>query len=367
MTRPLCAVGIIITIMERQRRAAMRLSRISFFAVVLFLSLCCVFRPLESAFAARADTSGWPVHLKFLTGPNGGQWFMMGDPIAEMLSKSVVPTTSRMGGGVANIDALNNHTGDLGFSLSCFMGAAGSGEPEYQNIKLDNVEILANVYPQVLYFLVRKDFADANGITSVETLLSKNLPLRFASLRPGTASEFILNMLFKYGYNTGFDQLREQGWKISFNNYAETADNFVSGDLDCFAYTAGTVVPLILTMEQHTEVLILPVDQKALDTLAEKFKTGTYIIQPGVYKSVTAPVLTLGDWTCILARKDLPDTLAYAAAKALWEGRDYIAGVIKDFGGLSPKTAVPRGLPVHPGALEFWRELQKKSQGTVPQ
>ena len=337
----------------------MKQSRIHFFAATLFAVLLCASQPLGSASGADVDKTGWPAHLKLLTGPNGGQWSMMGDPIAEVLTKGVAPSTSRLGGGIANIEAINKNTGDLGFSLACFMGAASSGEPEYQDIKLENVEILANVYPQVLYILLRKDFADANDITSVESLLSKKMPLRFASLRPGTASEFILNLLFKHGYNTSFDQLRKQGWQISFNNYAETADSFVAGELDCFAYTAGTVVPLIMTMEQHTEVLVLPVDQKVLDILAGKFKTNTYVIEPGVYKSVTTPVRTLGDWTCILVRKSLPDSLVYAASRALWEGRDYIAGVIKDFGALSPKTAVPQGLAVHPGALRFWRELRE--------
>ena len=324
-------------------------------------ALLCLAFAVSPAVAAEpgADKSGWPAHLRFLTGPKGGQWFMMGDPIAEVLSKSVVPTTSRMGGGMANIGALNQKMGELGFSLACFMGAAGSGEAEYQDIKLDNAAILANVYPQVLYVLVRKDFAEANGITNLETLLSKKMPLRFASLRPGTASEFILKLLLKYGYNTNFEQLRDQGWSIEFNNYAETADNFVAGELDCFAYTAGTEVPLILTMEKHTGVMVLPLDQNVLDMLSEKFKTSTYVIEPGVYESVKEPVRTLGDWTCILVRKDLPESLVYAACKGLWEGRDYVAGIIKDFGGLSPKTAVPAGLDVHPGAAAFWKTLQE--------
>ncbi len=230
-----------------------------------------------------------------LTGPNGGQWFMVGEPIAEVLSKSVIPTTSRIGGGMANITSLNKSMGDMGFSLTCFLGASQSGEKEYKDIRFDNAALMVNVYPQVLYFLLRKDFANRHGVTDVESLLKLKAPLRFASLKPGTASEFILNLLFKYGYGTNFDKLREQGWTISFNNYAETADNFVAGDLDCFAYTAGTTVPLILTMEQHTDVVILPMEQRVLDLLGEKFKTSTYVIKPGDYRSVTSPIHTLGD------------------------------------------------------------------------
>ena len=259
----------------------------------------CAFSPASAASAPDANTAknassqgkeGWPSHLRLLTGPTGGQWFMLGEPIADALSQHVLPTTSRIGGGVANIGSVNMKQGDIAFTLACFLGAAQSGEEEYRGIKTDNTALLASVYPQVLYFLVRKDFAAKHGITSVETLLQKNIPLRFASLKPGTASEFILQMLLKYGYNTNFAKLRDQGWRLSFNNYAETADNFVAGEIDCFAYTAGTTVPLILTMEENTEVTVLPIDPKVLDLLSQKFKTHTYVIAPGTYKSVTSPI-----------------------------------------------------------------------------
>ena len=318
-----------------------------------------------AGFAGAAETESktaapaMPTHLRFLTGPNGGQWFFLGEPIAEVLSRNVAPTSSRIGGGVSNIDAINKRLGDLGFSLACFMGAAESGEKEYQSIKTDNVVLMANVYPQVLYFLVRKEFAAKYSITSVGDLLKVRAPIRFAALKPGTASEFIVAMLLKYGYNTGFDQLREQGWALSFSNYAETADNFVAGELDCFAYTAGTSVPLIKTMEEHTEVLILPVEAPVLKLLSDKFKTGTYVIKTGDYKSVTAPIATLGDYTCIIARKDLSDDVIFAVNKALWDNREAIAAAVEDFGGLSPETALPQGLPAHPGSVRFWSTLKK--------
>ncbi len=340
----------------------MKITRLLLSAVLICLLPCfgAAFAAESSRPAAAGMKNGWPTHLRLLTGPNGGQWFSLGDPIAEAITKHVVPTSSRLGGGVSNIGDVGRKMGDIGFTLACFLGAAASGEEEYKAIKMDNTVLMVNIYPQVLYFLVRKDFAEQNGITSVETLLQKKMPLRFASLKPGTASEFILSMLLKYGYNTSFETLRKQGWTVSFNDYAETADNFVSGTLDCFAYTAGTTVPLIKTMEEHTDVLILPLDTKVLDMLAAKFKTGTYVIKPGDYKSVATPIATLGDYACLVVRQDLPENLVFAVNEALWKERDRIAGVVKDFGALSPDTALPVGLAAHPGSVKFWESLRKK-------
>lgn len=315
---------------------------------------------LWSPLSGQAETKpGWPQHLRVLTGPTGGQWFVLGDPIAEVLSREVLTTSSRIGGGVDNIASVNDKRGDFGFTLSCFMGAGESGEEAYRSFKMDNAILMTNVYPQVLYFLVREDFAQKHGITDVRSLLQARLPLRFASLRPGTASEFILTLLLKYGYNTDFAKLEEQGWSVAFNNYAETADNFVDGQLDCFAYTAGTNVPLIKTIETHIPVRILPVDQSALDLLHNKFGTGTYVIHPGDYACVTSPITTLGDYTSFVVRKDLPEDLVYAINKSLWNNRADIARGIEDFGKLDPQTALPQNLPVHPGSRRFWQEMQK--------
>ncbi|MDR2696554.1 MAG: TAXI family TRAP transporter solute-binding subunit [Deltaproteobacteria bacterium] len=295
-----------------------------------------------------------PPHLRLLTGPNGGQWYAAGERLAPLLTRNVVPTSSRIGGGVANIAAVDKRLGDLAFTLTCFLAAARSGEPEYQAMAVDNVVLMANVYPQVLYFLMRKSVADQYGITDVASLLRQRGPLRFASLRPGTASEFVLSMLLKYGYGANFAKLREQGWSLEFNNYAETADNFVEGKLDCFAYTAGTEVPLILEMEKHTGLVVLPVEQRVLDLLEKKFATSTYTILPGTYKSVTAPTATLGDSTCIIVRKDLQDGVVFDICKTLWAGKDSLVEAVKDFRTLSPKTAAPPGLDIHPGAKRFW-------------
>lgn len=315
---------------------------------------------VEASEAANvAVPSAKPGHLRIVTGPKGGQWFNIGEILAEILSTQVIPSTSRLGGGLDNIAQINNKNADLGFTLACFLGAAQSGEPEYKHILTENVSLLANVYPQVLYVLVRKEFADAHGIDSMEALLNKRIPLRFASLKPGTASEFILTMLLKHGYKTSFEQLKEQGWVLSFSDYAETADDFVDGSIDCFAYTAGTEVPLIRTLEEHTEAVILPVAPEILDILARKFKTSSYTIQRGDYKSIKTPIQTLGDAACIIVRKDLSGDFVFALAKAIWAGKSKIAKEVADFGQLNPEKVTVEGLGMHPGASLFWKTVKK--------
>ncbi len=325
-----------------------------FAGLAIFLGSVCETRAAEPS----QNKADWPSHLRLVTGPEGGQWFVLGEAIAGVFSREVLNSTSRMGGGLSNIGALNERTADIGFTLASFLGAAESDEPEYKTLNLNNTTLLARIYPQVLYVIIHRDFAEKNGIESVGQMFEKNIPLRFASLKKGTASEFILSLLLQYGYQTSFNQLREKGWEIIFCNYTEAADDFASGAVDCFAYTAGEEVPLILTIEKYANIKILPVEKNVLENLAERFKTYTYTIPTGVYSSVKAPVQTLGDYTCLVVRKDLPPDLVFAMSKSLWENKDYLASIVKDYKKLSSSSAVMESLPMHPGAIEFWTSAQ---------
>ncbi len=337
----------------------MRVFVFSFFALLFLLIVSISALGTGSYFTAENNVAvskdAWPHHLRVLIGANGGQWSMMGEPIVEALSGRVLPTSSRIGNAVSNIKEVNFKDADLAFTLRCFLEVANSEEAEYQDIALDNTVLMANMYPQVLYFLVRKDFAVKNNITNVESLLQKKMPLRFGALKPGTSSEFVLSLLLKYGYNTNLKQLgAEQGWSISYNNYKEAADKFVAGEIDCFVCTAGIKEPLILEVEKYTSVSILPLDQEVLDLLSEKFKTTTHVIEPGVYASIDKPVKVLADRTCLMVRKDFPDDLVFEITKALWENKDKISLTINDFSTLEPENALDNDSPMHPGAIKFW-------------
>ena len=162
---------------------------ISRFISGVMVSVCFVLASWSAADAADGGRTvpkeGWPVHLRMLTGPNGGQWYSVGDRVAEVLSRNVLPTTSRAGGGVANINNVNDKVADIGLTLVSLLDPARTDKSGAQPVKTDNVVLMARVSPQVLYFLLRKDFAEKNGIDSVRTLLEKKVPVRFAETGHG--------------------------------------------------------------------------------------------------------------------------------------------------------------------------------------
>lgn len=144
--------------------------------------VCRSFRTLGSA--AGADT---PAQLKFMAGPPGGNWFALGGELADLWSKEVMPTTSVTGGAVANIINAHMRKGDLGFSNTSMIAVAQKGtDLGTFKTKSDNAKLLANLYTQYTYFIARKDFAEKNGIKTVDDLVNKKLAFRFATLKTGT-------------------------------------------------------------------------------------------------------------------------------------------------------------------------------------
>ncbi len=328
----------------------------------LRISLCISFFLLFNVASfsyGKAEQQEGPQHLRMLAGPPGGQWFLVSEPMSKILSQEVLPSSYYQGGGISNLERINKGQGDFGFSLTSFLGGAESGVPEYADIKTENVRFIGNVYPQVLYFLIRTEFAQQYNVKSVDDLMQLETPVRFALLKRGTGSEFFVRILFRYGYNTNYEKLTEKGWKIFFNNYPETADNLVEGKLDCFAYTAGTRVPLLLDIEDYTQFTILPINDNVLQKLKQKFKFNVYTISPDIYKSVTQPVKTLNDFSCLIVRKDLDDNLVQSILTALWKHKNDLSNTLIEFKNFSREQALSKGIPIHPGAKKFWARPQE--------
>lgn len=323
--------------------------------VLLLLALALVVSFSGTAFAAK---EGWPDQLRFMAGPPGGNWFALGGALADMWSKEVLQTTSITGGGVANVVNTDNTKGDLGFSVTSFVGAAGKGEDPFK-APAKNAVVMSNIYTQFTYFIMRKDFAEQHGIKTLGDIVTKKLPVRFATLKPGTASEVTIRALFKKGYNVGWDDFRSWGGKVEFASYDDGANLLADNHLDIFAFSVGRVASIVMQIENQVDVVLLPVEQSALDALTAAYGTETFMIEPGIYKSVTEPTPTVGDYTCVVIRKDLPEDLVYELSKALWANRESLALAVKDVEELDPKMALPTAVEAHPGAVKFWKELKK--------
>ncbi len=316
-----------------------------------FLRLLTIIALLLCVNSAYADDR--PSSLRFMSGPAGGNWDKLGNVLSNIWTASGLPQISiTAGGGVSNILNIHARRGDLGFSVTSLLGAALKGEADFKGRKVDNAVIMTNLYTQYTYFIMRKDFALKNKIKSVEDIIDKKPLIRFATLRPGTSSEFIVKALFEKAWGLDYKKV----FQVQYETYESGAGLLIDNHLDCFAFSVGKAAPIISNIENQIDVVLLPVNQDALDKLSEAYGTVTLEIEPGIYKSLpegSKPIKTVGDYTCIVIRKDLPAGLVYELNKAIFEHKDEIISEVPDMKELEISTALPEKIPAHEGSVRY--------------
>lgn len=314
-------------------------------------------------FTASVVAADTPSQLRFMAGPPGGNWFALGGALAELWSQKTIPTTSITGGAVANIINADKGKGDLGFSNTSMVAVAQKGGMAPFKDAVGNASILANLYTQYTYFIARKDFVEKNDIKSLDDLVARKIPTRFATLKTGTGSEFIVNGIFKSGFGVDYrETLKEWGGSVEYASYSGGADLIADNHLDVFAFSVGKVASIVMQIESQTDIVILGMEQNTLDKIGADYGTVTFTVDPGIYKSVTdTPVKVVGDYTCIVVRSDLDEQVVYDLCKTMYENQDTLAKAVVDMKELNPATAVPTApIKSHPGAVKYWDEVAAK-------
>lgn len=294
---------------------------------------------------------------RFVSGPQGGNWFVLGGAISSYFTEDGLRSTSSTGGGVSNVANINAGKAHVGFSVGSLLGAAVKGEGKFKK-PTENAVLLANLYPQITYFIARTDFVKEHNIKTLGDAL-KVSNLRIASLKPGTSSEFVVSSLLKLGYDTDWKKIKDGGGEVQFASYSDGAGLIADNHIDILSFSVGEIASVVLNIESQTDITILPVEKEALEKLANTYGTTTHIIKPGIYKSVTSDIPTVGDYNVLVVNKNLPNEEAVKMAKSLINHKEQLANTIKDFEAFNAKNAISNTLPMHPAAKEYFESISK--------
>src|SRR5438046_8447408 len=83
-------------------------------------------------------------------------------------------------------------------------------------------------------------------------------------------------------------------------------------------------------------------------------------VPAGAYAGLDAPLASVGSWSFILTRADLPDDLAYRLARALHRGEAQLGQRLpqaRETTAANTLAAAPRREQIHPGVLRYLREV----------
>lgn len=291
---------------------------------------------------------GFSEEYKFLSGSPGGNWDTLGKEISSLFTQNGINTKSSKGGGFSNITNIDNNGADIGFSVGSLVGAATKGDEVFSKTAI-NIEVLANLYPQVTYFIARKDFVIQNNIKTLKDALNcKNLKL--GTLKQGTSSYFVINSLFKLGYNTSISNL-----KNTSTTYKKGKKLLAENKINMFAFSVGENASIVKDIEDSINVMILPVDKKALIKLSSQYGTKTYILRPKFFKSVSKFTPTIGDSTVLIVKRGLPEDTIRNMAKILLNNKEQLTQKVKDFSRFNARNAITRALPMNKIAQVYFK------------
>lgn len=291
--------------------------------------------------------SAQKIDLKMMTGPMGGSWYPLGGAIADAVQKEMPNVTIAVspGGGVANVEAIEFGKCDIAFSNSSSGVDAIYGRPPFKQ-KIQNMRQLANLYPQYFQMVVLED----SGIKSVADLKGK----RISPGPKGHTGEFAARQVLEV-YGLSYKDMS----KVHHVGYNDTVALMKDGHCDAWLLTTTIPASSIMDLASARKIRLLPLPDDKIQAL-QKLNAG-YIkrtVPKGTYPGVDYDVPGIGWFTHLVVSAKLPDDLVYNITKILVKNLDRFGQVVKDMKGATAKDlAMDIGIPFHPGALKYYKEI----------
>lgn len=289
--------------------------------------------------------------ITFFGGTIGSVPYMVCGASAEILKK-VLPGALigvEPGGATLNAKAVEKGDAQIGITHIDTLYDAWNGRPPYDKPHR-NLRILSSLQPQRFQLLATRK----SGIQGVEDLAGK----RYSPSLPGQAS-YTINEKILEVHGISFEEVKKKGGQIRPLAWNELIMNMTDGHIDASSWTTAAPAPGFTEISRAVDCRLISLKEEKIRLFLQKYpQFSAMAIPANVYKGQTQPVSTIGTHLAFVINAQMPDDLVHTIAKALWENRDHL---VRTYSGLSyiAKDTVIKDvkLPVHPGALKFYREI----------
>ena len=309
-------------------------------AFILSLSAVLV---MAASVALAADAK----RLTMATGGTSGVYFPLGGAISQVLSTksngALSVTAQATGASGENMRLTEANEVDLAIVQNDVAHAAYNGLAPFKG-KLGNVRAIARLYPEYVHVVASKD----SNVKKLEDFKGKKVSVGAR----GSGNEVNCRQMFEF-YGLSYDNISP-----IFLPYGETADQFKDRALDGFVFTIGTPNPAIQDITTAQEVVFVPLDGAKSDEVVAKFP---YLVKDAIpantYRGQTQPVPTLSVQAILVVNKDMPDDVAYAITKALFDNVGDVAKAHNKGAEITLKQATDGiTIPFHAGATKYLKE-----------
>jgi TRAP transporter TAXI family solute receptor len=285
--------------------------------------------------------------LVFLAGSPGGSWFPTAGAISTALEEisDEISVQVRPGGGVANIEAINQGVAQVALSTTISAVDAVNGREPFSG-PVESICNVAYLYPAVVQIAVVNtefdevaDFADG----------------KLAVVPRGNTAEAVARLTLE-SVGLTYDDLDQ----VNFASMSDQVNMMKDGQVDGFFQATGVPAGVIMDVGASRDLKLLPVSDEMFASLKEA-NAGfqQHEIPAGTYPFMDEAVQTVSFGTHVIADCGLDDDTVYTLTRAIYEGLDDIkmaVAVLKDT--TQDQLGVDVGIRQHPGSARFFAEIE---------
>lgn len=261
------------------------------------------------------------------------------------LRARVVP----FGGGQQFLPLIQTKEMEMAISAATDGMFAFQGKGDFEGKPNPDLRVLGAVFPFYIGWYVKKD-APYRSLTELK---GKKVAVGFTA--NSAQRRVFLAGLAAYGVSeSDFDG-------VPVPHVVRGADDFMQGKVEAstFAVGAGKMAE-VNTKVGGIRYLHMPNTPESNARLKAIMPTAYFsVLQPApAFAGVLEPTTLLFEDYVIMGGTQISDDAAYKIAKVLYESQDKLAAIAKTFERYDKaKLASDRGVPFHPGAIKYYKEV----------
>lgn len=283
--------------------------------------------------------------LTLATGGSFGTAFAMGSALQNTLNSKLSQsqlTVISSGGAVHNIHQIEDGQANLAIVSSDAIKDAHDGKNAFSSGKETSALWVAGLYPETVQIVA------APGITDVSQLRGKSVCMGEAGSSNRAIAEQILAA---YGMSVK-DVVAVPG------SFYEGIDGLKSGKVDAAITVAVPPVTAImeLAFTNANAFNLVSLSDAALEQL-----TAGYLVRSdlpaGTYNGINQTTKSVAVQSALVASEDVPEAVVYELLKAMFNNKSALETAHRRFASLNAGQAAHNAVPMHPGALKYYREI----------
>lgn len=290
------------------------------------------------------------VSLVFSSGPTGGSWIPLAATTAEIVKKRFPDLDIQVepGAALVNMEKIRTDKADLGWSMTTVLADARAGKGQWQGKQTDRPLYVATMYPNVWQLVVTAD----SGVQSIADLRGK--PVALPPRGNTSLSDGWVNLLQLYG-------LKLTDLAVSYGSIAENVELIKNRQAVAMGWFTTVPAAFVRDLGAAVRIRMLPVPEDVIRRMQEiNAGFARHVIAAGTYREqgIGQEIVTFQSPTILIASARTPEDVIYRVTKAIVEGREQYGAVFAAMKGITPKDlGQDYGLPYHPGAARYYREI----------